>query len=60
MVFKQTGLTLQITSPVLSAIQTVQQMKKAAESTSDGRMQVLAAANIEFAGKNAYDAVKTG
>jgi len=36
MVFKQTGLTLQITSPVLSAIQTVQQMKKAAESTSDG------------------------
>ncbi|MFJ3058266.1 hemagglutinin repeat-containing protein [Herbaspirillum sp. NPDC087042] len=35
-------------------------MKKAAESTSDGRMQVLAAANIGFAGKNAYDAVKTG
>jgi len=59
-VFKQSGLTLQITSPVLSAIQTVQQMKKAAESTTDGRMKLLAAANIGFAGKNAYDAVKTG
>lgn len=59
-VFKQSGLTLQITSPVLAAIQTVQQMKKAAESTTDGRMKLLAAANIGFAGKNAYDAVKTG
>lgn len=60
MVFKQSGLTIQITSPVLSAIQTAQQMAQAAKSTKDGRMQLLAAANIGFAGKNAYDAVKTG
>ena len=60
MTFKQSGLTLQITSPVLSAIQTVQQMKKAAESTSDSRMKALAAANIGFAGKNTVDAIKAG
>ncbi|WP_432239978.1 hemagglutinin repeat-containing protein [Herbaspirillum robiniae] len=60
MVFTQSGLTLQITSPIISAIQTVQQMKKAAESTSDSRMQLLAAANVGFAGKNAVDAIKAG
>ncbi|MET3432445.1 filamentous hemagglutinin [Herbaspirillum seropedicae] len=60
MVFKQSGLTIQITSPVLSAIQTAQQMAQAAKSTSGGRMQLLAAANIGFAGKNAVDAVRTG
>jgi hypothetical protein len=42
--FRQSGLTLQVTSPVLSAIQTVQQMQQAASKTKDGRMQVLAAA----------------
>ncbi|MCA1323681.1 hemagglutinin repeat-containing protein [Herbaspirillum sp. alder98] len=60
MVFKQSGLTLQITSPIISAIQTAQQMKKAAESTSDSRMQLLAAANVGFAANNAVDAVKAG
>ncbi|EIJ45920.1 filamentous hemagglutinin outer membrane protein [Herbaspirillum sp. GW103] len=60
MVFKQSGLTVQITSPVLSAIQTAQQMARAAKNTSGGRMQLLAAANIGFAGKNAVDAVRTG
>ncbi|WP_288410547.1 hemagglutinin repeat-containing protein [uncultured Herbaspirillum sp.] len=60
MVFKQSGLTVQITSPVLSAIETAQQMARAAKNTSGGRMQLLAAANIGFAGKNAVDAVRTG
>ncbi|WP_433693506.1 hemagglutinin repeat-containing protein [Herbaspirillum seropedicae] len=60
MVFKQSGLTLQITSPVLSAIQTVQQMKKAAEKTTDGRMQALAGVTAGLAGSNAYDAIKAG
>ncbi|MDR6397355.1 TRAP-type mannitol/chloroaromatic compound transport system substrate-binding protein [Herbaspirillum seropedicae] len=60
MIFKQSGLTIQITSPVLSAIQTAQQMAQAAKSASGGRMQLLAAANIGFAGKNAVDAVRTG
>jgi len=51
---------LQITSPVLSAIQTVQQMKKAAEKTTDGRMQALAGVTGGLAASNAYDAVKAG
>ena len=58
--FKQSGLTLAITSPVISAIQTAQQMSQAASDTSDPRMKALAAANIAFAGKNAVDAIKTG
>uniref|UniRef100_UPI0031DE5B9C hemagglutinin repeat-containing protein n=1 Tax=Herbaspirillum seropedicae TaxID=964 RepID=UPI0031DE5B9C len=60
MVFKQSGLTLQITSPVLSAIQTVQQMKKAAEKTTDGRMQALAGAAAGLAAMNGYAAIKKG
>ena len=58
--FKQSGLTVAITSPVISAIQTAQQMGKAASDTSDPRMKALAAANIAFAGKNAADAIKAG
>jgi filamentous hemagglutinin len=37
-----------VTSPVLSAVQTVQQMADAAGKTKDGRMQALAAANMGF------------
>jgi len=58
--FKQSGLTVAITSPVISAIQTAQQMMEAASDTKDTRMKVLAAANTGFAAYNAYDAVKTG
>ncbi|WP_343583468.1 hemagglutinin repeat-containing protein [Herbaspirillum sp.] len=60
MEFKQSGLTLQITSPVLSAIQTVQQMKKAAEGTSDARMQILAGAAAGLSVSNAADAITAG
>ncbi|WP_411885881.1 hemagglutinin repeat-containing protein [Polaromonas sp. YR568] len=58
--FKQTGLTLEVTSPVISAMQTIDKMSEAAGDTKDARMQGLALANAGFAGKNAYDAVKAG
>ncbi len=53
--YKQSGLTLAITSPVISAIQTATQMKDAASNTSDGRMQALAAGTTALAASNAYD-----
>ena len=58
--FKQQGVTLQITSPVISAIQTVQQMDEAASSTSDSRTRALAQAGKLLAGKNAFDAIQAG
>jgi filamentous hemagglutinin len=54
--FKQTGLTLAISNPVISAIQTAQQMSQAASQTSDSRMQALAAGTIALSASNAYDA----
>ncbi|CAL60680.1 conserved hypothetical protein; putative haemagglutination activity domain [Herminiimonas arsenicoxydans] len=58
--FKQSGLTLAITSPVISAIQTVQQMADAASKTQDGRMQVLAGATAGLAAKDGYKAIQAG
>ena len=55
--FKQGGITLAVSSPVISAIQTVQQMKDAAGQTKDSRMQALAAGTAALAAKNAADAV---
>ena len=55
-----TGVTLSITSPVISAVQTAQQMQQAASQTSDPRMKALAAASTALATKNAYDAVQSG
>ncbi len=55
--FKQSGLTVAVTAPVIAAIQTAQQMGRAAGQTSDGRMKVLAGATTALAGKNAADAV---
>jgi filamentous hemagglutinin len=57
--FKQSGLTLALTSPVISAIQTANQMKQASSQTSDGRMQILAAATTGLAAKSAVDAVQS-
>ena len=54
---KQSGLTLAITSPVISAIQTVQQVAEAAPKVQDPRLQALAAATAGVAVKNATDAV---
>ncbi len=55
--FKQSGLTVAITSPVISAVQTAKQMANAASQTKDKRMQVLAAGTTALAAKNGYDAV---
>lgn len=55
--FKQTGLTLAISNPVISAIQTAQQMSQAASQTGDGRMQALAAGTTALAAMNASDAL---
>ena len=60
MKYKQTGITLAISNPVISAIQTAQQMSKAAGKTDDPRMQALAAGTAALAVNNAYDAVKAG
>lgn len=57
--YKQTGITLAVTSPVISAIQTAQQMSQAASQTRDSRMQALAAATTALSAKNAYDATST-
>ncbi|WP_082889751.1 two-partner secretion domain-containing protein [Achromobacter ruhlandii] len=56
--FRQSGLTVAISAPVLSAIETAGQMKRVAGQTTDGRMQVLAGAATGLAAKNAYDAVQ--
>src|SRR5690606_22531735 len=58
--YKQSGLTLAITSPVINTMQTVQQMADAASQTQDGRMQALAAATSVLAASNAYDAIQRG
>lgn len=55
--FKQSGVTLQVTNPVISAIQTAQQMKQASEKTKDKRMQGLAAAAAALSAVDAANAV---
>lgn len=42
--FRQAGLTVALTAPVISAIQTAEQMKKASSQTDDSRVKALAAA----------------
>ena len=54
---KQSGLTIAITSPIITAIQTAQQMSEAAADTKDGRMKLLAAANVGLAANNAASAI---
>lgn len=58
--FKQSGLTVALTSPVISAVETIEQMKDAADDTSDGRMKALAAGTAALAGAGAYSAIKAG
>lgn len=57
---KQSGLTLALTSPVITAMQTVAQMADAAGNTSDGRMKALAGAVAGLSAKNAADAIQAG
>jgi filamentous hemagglutinin len=58
--FKQSGLTVAVSSPVITAIQTAQAMSKAASQTKDTRMQVLAGATTALSVYNAYNAVQAG
>lgn len=58
--FKQSGLTLALSSPVLAAAQTVQQMAQAASQTKDARTKALAGMTAAMSVKNAYDAVQAG
>ncbi len=58
--FRQSGLTVALSNPVVSAVQTAEQMVDAASNTKDGRMKALAAANTAMAAANAYGAVKAG
>ena len=50
--FKQSGLSVSIGSPVISAIQTADNMADAARNTGSGRMQALAAAATALNVKN--------
>ena len=52
--YKQSGVTLSVTSPVISAMQSVDQMADAASKTKSGRAKALAAAT---AGMSVYSAV---
>jgi len=58
--FKQSGISLTITNPVVSAIQTSQSLIDSAGKVEDSRLQALAAATIALKAKNAIDAVKQG
>ena len=58
--FKQSGLTLALTSPVISAIQTAQQQLQVSKDTKDPRLKLLAAATTAVAAVNAADAISAG
>ena len=60
MQFRQGGLSIGISSPLISAMQTASQMAEASRKTDSTRMQALAAANIGFAGHQAMNAVRQG
>jgi len=54
---KQQGVTVQITNPVVSAVQTVMSMQDAKQKTKNGRSKVLADAASALAAANAVAAV---
>ncbi|WP_332777567.1 hemagglutinin repeat-containing protein, partial [Polaromonas sp.] len=56
---KQSGITVGLSNPVLSALQTGQQMVEAASQTRDARMQALAAASAALKGYNTYKDLST-
>ncbi|WP_080423607.1 hemagglutinin repeat-containing protein [Burkholderia ubonensis] len=59
--YRQAGVTVGLSSPVLAAVQTGKQMVEAAGKTKgDARLRALAAATTGLAAKNAYDATGGG
>jgi len=57
--FRQSGLSVALSSPVISAIQTGQQMVNAVSKTDDTRVQALAAVTTGFAARDAYKALQS-
>ncbi|CBW75270.1 Hemagglutinin-like protein [Mycetohabitans rhizoxinica HKI 454] len=55
--FKQSGLTVAVTAPVIAAVQTAQQVERSAGQTSDPRMQALLGVTTGLAAKNTVDAI---
>ena len=53
--YNQSGLTLAVSAPVITAIQGIQQMGNASSKTQDTRMKVLAGAAAGSMAYNAYD-----
>ena len=49
-----------VSNPLITAVQTAQQMAEAARDTDDPRMKALAAANVALAAQTAADAVSAG
>ncbi|WP_430817989.1 hemagglutinin repeat-containing protein [Burkholderia cenocepacia] len=57
--FRQAGVTVGVTNPVVAAVQTGRQMANAAQSVGgDPRLIALAAATTGLAAKNTYDSLK--
>ncbi|CAI1728408.1 hemagglutinin repeat-containing protein [Serratia fonticola] len=57
--FKQSGLTVSIGNPLITAAQTAEQMGNASGDSSDPRMTTLAAASTALAGYKAYQALSS-
>ncbi|SEJ60669.1 hemagglutinin repeat-containing protein [Achromobacter sp. NFACC18-2] len=53
----QIGVTISASNPVVSAVQSTNRMREAAQETNNGRLQAIAAVAAGLAAKNAYDAV---
>lgn len=58
--FRQSGLTLAITSPVVSTLQAARSQLQAADNTQSSRMQALATANAAMNARQAAGAVQAG
>ncbi|WP_232438326.1 hemagglutinin repeat-containing protein [Burkholderia ubonensis] len=59
--FRQAGLSVGFTNPVVAAVQTGRQMAEAAQHTKgDARLTALAAATTGLAAKNLYDGAASG
>ena len=56
--FKQSGLSVSITNPVIGAIETAQQMHQAASETRDARLKALAGTAAALSALHAVEKVK--
>jgi filamentous hemagglutinin len=56
----QTGLTLSMSSPLISSLDAIYQMTRTAATTRNDRVRVVSVAAAAVATRNAYDAVRAG